>query len=1092
MSTVAELSIDSAAFIGVLRYLPVPAAVVAGLRIVDWNPAFARLFLGESDEPVPFASFLADRNERTRKQLRALALAGPDDTDIPRTYEVFLPTAGGHDGTFELSATPVIVDEKRGLHIVLHDVTAARQSVRAAQESEARYRVLLESSSAAIALVRDGAFVFVNRGLLELFGYLLREDLVNREVSELVAGREKRRVQEFARTMPAAGGPPACLEYTGVRKDGTRLYTQVLVERVEVDDQPTALWFHVDITPWRNAAGETERRRKENDVLEHLLVALHRSVDRTEVVQGGLAASIKWLGYDAGAVLIPAADGKTYFIDAQQELSDRLQEFLRELPADQGLVGFLVKTMEPARFSLAEYPPHLPYKALFESEGFCALACMPLAGREATRGVVLLFSRRETEPPENHTAFLAVVARHFGLALESAVLREEVNTRALAYQASVENLNAVVYRTSANGTFEYCSPVVERLSGYKIRELTASSDGWRAMVHPDDRPVYGERITRQSGGENEFVLEYRILPKGKASYLWVRDTVRYRRDVQNLVMAVHGVVTEVTGGKNAEIELRRSGEMLRSIVDAMGDALFVTDLEGRILEVNRALSTLTGYTRGEVLGMGLPYPWMVEEEMGNFMQWLATLREERHQTDFNMTWSRRDGHSVPIRLNTTLLKSGAGDPVAILNLARDIGARKRLGEEVEQQNRELTILHEIGKGLTGALDTDTLFSLVCDGVSRAVAFDLIVYETYVATSGALARIFAAEPTARPATGEPVTGVSSDPPGNASAADPRSGESVIAGDTEHLVRVAREQESYHGPAPGWGVVLAAPVIADGTTVGVLWMARHSPKPFPETDLRLFLSIANLVAIALDRVSLHDDAVRQARELEARNGELDRFAYVVSHDLKEPLIAIEGYTKIVLSGKTNVLDEEGRHHLGSVVRSSERMKQLIDDLLTLSRLDRVSVRLSAVDVPLLLGELLHEMAFTLMERNARVEYGPDLPAVRYDATHLGMVFRNLISNGVKFNSSAKPLVRITAEENPDGIVYSVSDNGIGIPAEEAEKIFVIFHRLHPVDRYAGTGAGLTIVKKIVEAYGGRIWLESSPDQGSTFHFGVPHHV
>ena len=210
--------------------------------------------------------------------------------------------------------------------------------------------------------------------------------------------------------MPAADGPPARLEYTGVRKDGTRLYTQVLVERIEVDDQPTALWYHVDISPWRNAAAETERRRRENDVLEHLLVALHRSVDRAEVVQGGLAASIKWLGYDAGAVFIPSPDGKTYVIEAQHELSDRLQEGLRELPADQGLVGFLVKTMEPARFSLAEYPPHLPYKALFESEGYLALACLPLAGRDAARAVVLLFTRRETEPPENHTAFLAVVA----------------------------------------------------------------------------------------------------------------------------------------------------------------------------------------------------------------------------------------------------------------------------------------------------------------------------------------------------------------------------------------------------------------------------------------------------------------------------------------------------------------------------------------------------------------------------------------------------------------------------------------------------------------------------------------------------------
>jgi light-regulated signal transduction histidine kinase (bacteriophytochrome) len=259
-------------------------------------------------------------------------------------------------------------------------------------------------------------------------------------------------------------------------------------------------------------------------------------------------------------------------------------------------------------------------------------------------------------------------------------------------------------------------------------------------------------------------------------------------------------------------------------------------------------------------------------------------------------------------------------------------------------------------------------------------------------------------------------------------------------------------------------------------------------YTRSYLRLAESIGNMVEIALDRLALYEDTVTKSREIEARNRELDDFAYVVSHDLKEPLITIEGYSKIVLREYKDRVNDEGLQFLSSIVQSSARLKNLIEDLLTLSRVGRVTDTTETVQVSVVLSDVVRDFDFTLRQRGARVEFPPDLPSVRYNATQLGMVFGNLISNAIKFNTSPVPTVTIGVREEPSEFQFAVSDNGIGIAREHFDKVFVIFQRLNRAEDYQGTGAGLTIVKKIVERHGGRIWLESEEGKGTTFYFTV----
>ena len=242
-------------------------------------------------------------------------------------------------------------------------------------------------------------------------------------------------------------------------------------------------------------------------------------------------------------------------------------------------------------------------------------------------------------------------------------------------------------------------------------------------------------------------------------------------------------------------------------------------------------------------------------------------------------------------------------------------------------------------------------------------------------------------------------------------------------------------------------------------------------------------------------------RKNRDLEASNRELDDFAYVASHDLKEPLRGIHNYAGFLLEDYQDQLDPAGREKLQTLMRLSGRMESLIDTLLHYSRVGRVDLAVTDVDLGVVVSELLETLRPALAEAAAEVRVVTPLPVVRADRARVDEVFRDLVVNGVKYNDSAIPTVEIGAlapgsragGETPPpeaGPVFFVRDNGIGIPARHQQVIFDIFKRLHGRDAYGGgTGAGLTIVKKVVERHGGRIWVESAPGEGTTFFFTLP---
>lgn len=229
----------------------------------------------------------------------------------------------------------------------------------------------------------------------------------------------------------------------------------------------------------------------------------------------------------------------------------------------------------------------------------------------------------------------------------------------------------------------------------------------------------------------------------------------------------------------------------------------------------------------------------------------------------------------------------------------------------------------------------------------------------------------------------------------------------------------------------------------------------------------------------------------KEVETVNSELDAFAHTVSHDLKEPLRGIEMFSGMLLSDYAAKLDPQAGDYLARVVKASGRMRRLIDDLLSYARVSRVRNPYEDVSTARLAAEAVAGLGTLIEEKKALVHVAPDLPVIFCDPVKMGQLFNNLISNALKYNDKPVPEVDVAAERFGEYYwKFSVKDNGIGIPSQYFEEIFKMFKRLHSRQEYGGgTGAGLAIVRKIVEEHSGKIWVESVEGKSSTFYVLIP---
>jgi light-regulated signal transduction histidine kinase (bacteriophytochrome) len=268
-------------------------------------------------------------------------------------------------------------------------------------------------------------------------------------------------------------------------------------------------------------------------------------------------------------------------------------------------------------------------------------------------------------------------------------------------------------------------------------------------------------------------------------------------------------------------------------------------------------------------------------------------------------------------------------------------------------------------------------------------------------------------------------------------------------------------------------------------------------FPPEQVNIAKEVAAQLAIALRQARLLERVKGQAAELETRvrertaeleaaNRELGSFSYSVSHDLRAPLRAVDGYAQMLEEDYAATLDDEGRRLLGVVRESSRKMGRLIDDLLEFSKLGRQEIAKRRIDMPALVQEVVGELT---RQAPAAVEIGA-LPPAEADRSLLKQVWANLVGNAIKYSGKReRPRIEIGARQEARENVYWVRDNGAGFDMRYVDKLFGVFQRLHRVEEFPGTGVGLAIVQRVIARHGGRVWAEGTLGEGACFYFSLP---
>ena len=618
--------------------------------------------------------------------------------------------------------------------------------------------------------------------------------------------------------------------------------------------------------------------------------------------------------------------------------------------------------------------------------------------------------------------------------------------RAQAFADSlIDTLPGVFYLFDANGRFLRWNKNFVAVTGYAPAEL-ARMTPWD-FFRGDDCTRIREAVRRVfETGETQIEAGF-VSKDGRVTpYLFTGVRVQLAQGVCLAGVGmdiserkrVEQALKEASLAKQAEETLRLASRYNRSLIEASLDPLVTIDADGKITDVNAATERVTGYSRQELVGTDFSdYFTEPEKARAGYQQ----VFREGSVHDYSLEIRHRDGHHTPVLYNASVYRDAAGEIRGVFAAARDITELKRAQEALQTERQRLNEVFDLLPACVVLLSPD----------HRVPFANRFFRERFGESHGRRCYeiLFGrSEPCETCETFE-----------------------VLKDNSPHCWE-------WTGP--------------DGRNYEIL------DYPFTDTDgssliLEMGVDITERKRLELELRRLNEEleqrvAARTA-ELAASNKELEAFAYSVSHDLRAPLRAIDGFGQALLEDYADRLDEEGRSHLQRTRAASQRMGQLIDGLLSLSRTTRSEIRRTYVDLSALAQMIAGELRKTNPARQVEWDIAPGL-IVHADASLMRIMLQNLLENAWKFTSKhPRAKIAVGAVEQNGETVYFVRDDGAGFDMAYADKLFGAFSRLHAMAEFDGTGIGLATVQRIVHRHGGRVWAEGKVEQGATIYFTIP---
>ncbi|MBN2621495.1 PAS domain S-box protein [candidate division WOR-3 bacterium] len=617
----------------------------------------------------------------------------------------------------------------------------------------------------------------------------------------------------------------------------------------------------------------------------------------------------------------------------------------------------------------------------------------------------------------------------------------------------VENLgrDCFLYRHDRHRHYTFVSPSIKDVLGYTPEEYGKQVDTILTNS-PGNERIY-EYTTKTLRGETQPTYEVEVYHKnGSIRYLDVTEVPL--RDADGTVIAVEGIAHNITDRKHAEEALRQSKQQLADILEFFPDPTIVIDAHGRITAWNRALEKLTQVKACDMLGKGnfeyaLPFygerrPILIDlaleadekfeqERYANIHRHGDTLAGEAYTP-------RLPGGRAYLYATASVLRDANGKVIGAIESIRDITDRKQADDELKRERDFRKTLIESSPSYFVAINGDGTTIMMNESMLEALGYehDEVVGKEYLTT-------------------------------------------FIPERDRHLVsRVFQRILASHDPV----VALNRVLTKNGEELLVEWRGRSIFKESGELDY-FFGTGIDITA----RKKAEEKLQHTMEELKRSNRELEEFAYVASHDLQEPLRKIMTFGDRLKTKFGDRMDEKGHDYIARMQSAAERMQNLINDLLSYSRVTSKAKPFEQVNLNTVISEVLEDLEVRIKPDTDRINVA-DMAIIEADSRQMHQLFHNILSNALKFRRPGEPsIVTIECVSDTTTCTVKVTDNGIGFDEKYAESIFSIFKRLHSRSEFEGTGVGLAICKKIAVRHGGTIVASSPPGQGAIFTITLP---